>query len=145
MHILNYNSSFLSDNFSFTISNRLYYTSFKLNIVNVPRTLPFSSPLSPLRASQCPPDPHLCLISQFMQNPEYFSFLMDAQYRVFQILLKKLYGNFLLMGFNFLKATEPLWGAGLSVNSKSLIVNLTVNQILILNHTHLINLQRMKD
>ena len=74
-HILNYDSSFLWSNFSFIISKRLYYTSFKLNIVNVPRMLPPWSPKKLTERLSVPPDPQLHFISQFMQIVDFFSFL----------------------------------------------------------------------
>ena len=78
MHILNYNSSFLLDNFSFFVSKRLYRTSFKLYIVNIPRALSPGPPVNPVRGPQYPPDSQLHFISQFMQNAEFFSFLANA-------------------------------------------------------------------
>ena len=51
--------SFLLDNFSFFISKRLYHTSFKLNNINFPGTLPPGFPINPRRGSQCPLDPPL--------------------------------------------------------------------------------------
>ena len=61
VHILNYNSSFLLDNFSFIITKSLHHTSSKLNIVHFPRTLPPGPPLNPLRGSQCPQTPSCVL------------------------------------------------------------------------------------
>ena len=44
---------------SFAISERLYHTSFKLNMISFARVLTPGPPLKPLSGSQCPPDPQL--------------------------------------------------------------------------------------
>ena len=55
------NSSFLLDNFNFTISKRLYHTSFKLNTVNFPMALAPGPPLNLLRISKGPQTPSCIL------------------------------------------------------------------------------------
>ena len=81
VHTLNYNSSFLLDNFSFIISKMLYHTSSKLNIVNFPRVLPPGPPLNPLRGSQC------------LQTPSFILFSNSCK-TSFQALALKIFKNF---------------------------------------------------
>ena len=54
---------------------RLCNISFKINILNFPRVLPPWSPNEPNDGLTVPPYSQLHFISQFMQNPECFSFL----------------------------------------------------------------------
>ena len=76
MHILYYNTAFLSDkdSFNFIIFKRLYYTSFTLNIINFSSALTPGHPQSTEGLKVCP-DPQLRFVFQFMQNAEFFSFL----------------------------------------------------------------------
>ena len=79
MRILNYNSSFLlvADSFSFIIFKRLYHTSFKLDI-HFSRALYLWSPTEPTEWLTENPGPQLCFISQFMENADLFSILVNA-------------------------------------------------------------------
>ena len=85
-YIFNYTSSFLLNNFNFIISKRLYHTGFKLNIVNVPTTLPHPQPLSsslnPLRSSQCPSRTLSCVLFPNSCKTQFFSFLANALSRL---------------------------------------------------------------
>ena len=56
----------------------LYHTSFKLNVVNLPKASPLGPPMNPLRDSHCPPDPQLHFTSQFKENAEFFSVLANT-------------------------------------------------------------------
>ena len=81
LHILNLSSSFVSDTdsfLSFIIFKKLYYTGFKLNIVNFSKALPPGPPTEPTEGLTVQPEPQLHFIFQFMQNTELFSFLVNA-------------------------------------------------------------------
>ena len=64
-------------NTNFIISKRLCHASFKLNIVNVPRTVPPGPPLNPLRGSQCP-RPRAAFYFPIYSKQIIFSFLANA-------------------------------------------------------------------